>query len=41
MSLAAIIRDPDLTTQSFDASVMDAPDPDDHVEVVQESFCLA
>jgi hypothetical protein len=41
MSLATIIRDTDLTAQSFDASVLDVPDRDDYVEVVQESFCLA
>jgi hypothetical protein len=41
MSLATIIRDTALTAQSFDPSVLDAPDPDDYVEVVQESYCLA
>jgi tRNA A58 N-methylase Trm61 len=41
MSHATIIRDTDLTAQSVDASVLDAPDPNDYVEVVQESFCLA
>jgi hypothetical protein len=41
MSRATIIRDTDMTAQSFDASVLDAPDPDDYVEVVEESFCLA
>jgi hypothetical protein len=41
MSLATIIRDADLLAQSFDPKVLDAPGPDDYVEVVQETFCLA
>lgn len=41
MSLQTIVHDADLIAQSFDASVLDGPDPDGYVEVVRESFCLA
>jgi hypothetical protein len=41
MSLGIIIRDANLLAQSFDPKVLDAPDPGDYAEVVQESFCLA
>lgn len=41
MSLSIIICDAHLLAQSFDPNLLDAPDPDDYVEVVQESFCLA
>jgi hypothetical protein len=41
MPTQTIIRDADLIAQAFAASLLDAPDPDDCVEDVEESFCLA
>ena len=41
MSLQTIFRDAPSTAQALDASVLDGPGPDDFVEVVAESFCLA
>lgn len=41
MSMQTIIRDTAPSAQPLDPGVLDGPDPDDVIEVVPETFCLA